>query len=265
MAVAATKTSLQVGPGSIRRSEILQRLYRTGHVSVSALSTDFNVSEMTIRRDLRQLSGEGSASLVHGGARLPHDRNTPAAFSVRAVEHASAKRRIGAAVVDLLPLDGTVGIDAGTTALEAAIQLPPDFRGSIVSHSVPVLATLLGRPDVRVIGLGGDLLHQNQAMVGSDAVASIRNLRLQTFVVGASAIDARGVYVHTSLELAVKQALIEASDEVILVCDASKQEASGAVRVCALDVFDIVVVDQPLKPALSAALERAGARIHIAP
>ncbi|WP_022885827.1 DeoR family transcriptional regulator [Glaciibacter superstes] len=264
MAVAATKTSLHVGPGSIRRSEILQRLYRTGHVSVSALSADFKVSEMTIRRDLRQLTSEGAASLVHGGARLPQDRHTPAAFSVRAVEQASAKRRIGAAVVGLLPLDGTVGIDAGTTALEAAIQLPEDFRGTIVSHSVPVLATLLGRPDIPVIGLGGDLLHQNQAMVGSEAVSSIRNLRIQTFVVGASSIDSRGVYVHTSLELAVKQALIEAADEVILVCDASKQETSGAVRVCSLDVFDAVVVDQALAPELSAAIRQAGAQILIA-
>lgn len=264
VAVTATKTSLQGGGGSIRRSDILQRLYRTGHVSVSALSAELGVSEMTIRRDLRQLSSEGSASLVHGGARLPADRGTPAAFSARVAERASAKRRIGAAAVGLLPLNGTIGIDAGTTALEVAIQLPADFQGSIVSHSVPVLAALLGRPDIAVIGLGGDLLHQNQAMVGSEAVAAIRNLRLQTLVLGASSIDARGIYVHTALELAVKQALLEAAEEVVLVSDVSKQESRGAVRVCSLDVFDAVVVDQPLLPELSAAVESAGARIYIA-
>lgn len=258
------RTPMRHGGAERRRRLILERLHHAGHVSVSALSAEIQVSEMTIRRDLRQLSEEGMATLVHGGASLPAGRHRPAAFDARYSDHAAAKHRIAGAVAALLPDDGAVGIDAGTSALACAAAVGPTFTGCIVSHSVPVLAAMLGHANVQVIGLGGDLLHDNQAMVGAAALTSLRQLRLDVLVVGASAIDPRGIYVHTTLELSVKQALIEAADRVVLACDSSKEQARGAVRVCALDALDTVVTEAPLGTELTAALAAAGSEFVLA-
>jgi len=246
-----------------RRAAIVDALRRSGHVSVSQLSGRLGVSEMTVRRDLRRLAETGEVLLVHGGASLPPGSRANPAFSARSRENAEAKRRVGAAAAALVRPADTVGIDAGTTALEVANALPDDFAGCVVTHSVPVLATMLGRPAVRVIGIGGELFHDNQAMIGPSATQFIAGLRLRLLFLGVTALDERGVYVRSELELAVKKALIDAADEVVLVCDSSKQDSSGTVRVCGLERLDTIVVDAPLRGAVAMAARRNGTRIIV--
>ena len=53
---------------SQRKNAILAALKRDGQVLAKQLSESFEVSEDTIRRDLRELAGEGLLQRVHGGA-----------------------------------------------------------------------------------------------------------------------------------------------------------------------------------------------------
>jgi DeoR/GlpR family transcriptional regulator of sugar metabolism len=247
-----------------RRDAILERLRASGHVSVSEVSQALGVSEMTVRRDLRRLVETGDASLVHGGASLPAGSHGRPVFGVRALVNAEAKRRIGAAAAAMVAADDTVGIDAGTTALEVAHALPEDFSGCVVTHSAPALAVMLARKAARVIAIGGELSHDNQAMIGPSAAHFVRNLRLRLLVLGVASIDARGVYVRSELELSVKQALLDVAEDVVLVCDASKEGGPGTVRVCDLDRIDTVVTDAPMSEELTRRLHAAGTRIVVA-
>lgn len=247
-----------------RRDQIMDALRQSGHVSVAALSEQLAVSEMTVRRDLRQLAKGGDVVVVHGGASMPPGWTANPAFTARASVHAEVKHRIGAAAAQLVPTDSTVGIDAGTTTLHVALALPDNFAGAVVTHSVPVLAAMLARPCARVLAIGGELFHDNQALIGPSAASSIADLRLRTLMLGVTALDARGVYVRSELELAVKRALIDASDEVVLVSDVSKQEASGTVRVCGLDRIDTIVTDGSLRSDIAEQTRRNGSRVVVA-
>ncbi|MGV7247087.1 DeoR family transcriptional regulator, partial [Caballeronia sp. M23-90] len=53
---------------SQRKKAILDALARDGQVLAKQLSETFDVSEDTVRRDLRELAGEGLLQRVHGGA-----------------------------------------------------------------------------------------------------------------------------------------------------------------------------------------------------
>lgn len=256
--VGVTPESLRHGGAERRRILILERLYRVGHVSVRGLSDEFAVSDMTVRRDLRQLADEGELELVHGGARLVSGRQAPVDFMSRRQSNAKAKQRIADAARRLVPADAVLGVDAGTTTHACVLELAPEFTGCIVSHSVPVLASMLEWPGSRVIGVGGDLLHENQSMVGPTSVAALRQLRIDCLLLGASAVDEGGVYVHGSVELATKLALIEASERVILVVDSAKARASGAVRVCGFGEISTIVTDAPWAPDLTSAIEEQG-------
>lgn len=248
-----------------RRDAILQRLRNHGHVSVSALGAALGVSEMTVRRDLRRLAETGDVTLVHGGASLPVGTRGHPVFTSRAQVNAEAKRRIGAAAAALLGAHDTVGIDAGTTALEVARSLHEDFGGYVVTNSVPVLAGLLGRPHIRVIAIGGELSHDNQALIGPSAAQFVSGLRLTVLMLGVARVDSRGVYVRSELELSVKRALLDVAETVTLVCDASKEGAPGAVRVCDLERIDTFVMDTAPSAELSRRLRAHGTRIVIAP
>ncbi len=51
-----------------RRKKILEDLHQIGKVISADLSVKFNVSDDTIRRDLKELSEAGLLRKVHGGA-----------------------------------------------------------------------------------------------------------------------------------------------------------------------------------------------------
>lgn len=249
---------LRHGGAERRRILILERLYRTGHVSVTGLSEFFSVADMTIRRDLRKLADEGELELVHGGARLVAGRVAPASFAGRREDNARAKQKVAEAAARVVPMGGVLGVDAGTTAHACLLEIVEDFTGCVVSHSLPVLASMLDWPESRAIGVGGDLLHENRAMVGPGAVEALSNLRIDVLLLGASSVDESGVYAHGSVELATKLALIRAAERVVLVVDSSKVRASGPVRVCDFGVISTIVTDQPWDAALSAEIESHG-------
>ncbi len=269
------------GAAADRRRRLVTLVHADGFASVVSLSELLGVSQMTVRRDLCRLASEGAVRLVHGGAATRpeaatavdrvgdagsaagNDAQTPP-FTARERTASRAKQRIGRTAATLIARDSTVGIDAGTTALEVVRHLPVRFEGVIVSHSVPVLAELLSRPSVRVIGIGGELLAESRALVGAQAAQQLRGLRLRLLVLGAGAVDVEGVYVRSQVELAAKRALLDVAEDVVLVADSRKLTTSAPVRVCGLDRIDTWVVDRPLPTALAEAARRNGSRVVIA-
>ncbi|AXK33509.1 DeoR/GlpR transcriptional regulator [Streptomyces armeniacus] len=246
-----------------RRDAILSRLQASGFLSISDLAADLQVSDMTVRRDLRLLERDGLVRVVRGGVSLPVGSQVPA-FSGRADAHHDAKVRIGARAAELVGSADAIAIDAGTTPCELAAALPQPFTGSVVTHSVPVLQQMLGRPPTRVVGLGGDLNPESRAFVGPMTVEGVARLRVRLFFLGAAAVDERGIYVSTDLERPTKQALMGIADEVVLMVDHSKVEASAPVLLCPLDAVGTVVTDRQPAAGLAAALAAAGVRVCVA-
>jgi len=226
-----------------RRRMILSAVTDSGFVSVTELTRRLGVSDMTVRRDLRKLAHQGKVRVVHGGVSAVAPSPHSAAFAGRVEEHARAKRAIGAAVVRSLPLQATIAVDAGTTTYAAVEALPDSFRGTVITHSIPVMQLLLKRGMGRVVGLGGELLPGSQAFVGPRTVEAVAGLRAQTLLLGAAAADDRGVYVSTDNERPTKLALMSIADRVVLVIDSSKFVASAPVHLCGWDDVDAVVTD----------------------
>lgn len=239
-----------------RRVLILEQLLHSGHVSVSPLSELFNVSEMTIRRDLHQLARAGELELVHGGAKIPEHQRNIVDFSARTLSNSAAKQSIAELAAGLLTEKSVIGIDAGTTAHSCAVALAEIYSGTIITNSIPVLSSLVDFPQVSVIGLGGDLLHRNKAMVGSRVTSALGQIRIETLLLGASAVTADGIYNHSSVELATKTALITAAAEVVLIADSTKANASGAVRVCGWEKISTVITDTPWPADLTQAISQ---------
>ena len=98
-----------------RRRSILQTLQREGKVYASELSRLLQVSEDTIRRDLRELDAAGQLQRVHGGA-LPRSP-APASFLERQRQKPGAKSAIAQAAVRLIRQDQIIILDGGFTLL----------------------------------------------------------------------------------------------------------------------------------------------------
>ena len=197
---AHDESGLRYDSAPQRRRTILSAVSDSGFVSVTELTQRLGVSDMTVRRDLRKLAHQGKVRIVHGGVSALTTSLHSAAFTGRAEEHAAGKRAIGEAVARSLSLRATVAVDAGTSTYAAVQALPDTFRGTVVTHSIPVMQLLLTRGIGGVVGLGGELLPASQAFVGPRTVEAVAGLRVQTLLLGAAAVDDRGVYVATDNE-----------------------------------------------------------------
>jgi DeoR/GlpR family transcriptional regulator of sugar metabolism len=243
-----------------RRQEIL-RAVRGGQAHVSALAVSFGVSEMTVRRDLRVLAGDGKLERVRGGA---VDTGLEEPFALIEVERFDIKDRIGTAAAAMVEDGMTVMIDIGTSTLQMARHLH-GRKVTVITTNLAVLEELLPDPEIELVLPGGTVRRNYRSLVGVVAEDSLRQLKADVAVLGTSAVDTElGVWDTTMVEVPIKRLMIAAADCVVLLADAAKFAMSGVVRVCGPEAIDHVVTDAPLPAACRSAVDAAGIEVTIA-
>jgi len=119
-----------------RERKILQEIRAKKIVRVSELSRIFGVVENTLRRDLDSLQERGLIRRVHGGAISAETRGTDDfPFRDKVIKFKAEKERIGLYVSRLIEEDETIALDAGTTTLEVAKQIPNTSDLTVVTNS----------------------------------------------------------------------------------------------------------------------------------
>ncbi len=246
-----------------RLDAVFARIAEAGFISIADLARSIGVSPMTVRRDVARLVQEGQVVQMHGGVRIvePPPEN---AFQQRRNTNWHAKDAIAYAAAALVDPHDSVAIDAGSTALHLLDRLPAGFVGSIVSHSVPVMAAAMEQERFRLVMLGGDLLRDSSALVGPLSVEAASRVRVRTFFLGAAAVDERGVYVRADIERPTKRALMAAADRVVLLADHTKFSSSAPVLLCGLDELNALVTDRPVPVNIAAALAAVGVALYVA-
>lgn len=235
-----------------RAEAIVAELQRSGFASITALSQSLAVSDMTIRRDVRRLADAGELRMVHGGVSLPHGLLRTATYAGRAEDEADSKRAIAEAGASLLDSAGSVVIDSGTTCFAVSTVLPRNYRGTVITHSVPVLQQMLMFPKATVLCLGGELLAESQALIGPRATAAAQEIASDILLLGANSVDTGGVYLMGDRERLVKRAFIDGAAKVVLLVDNSKLTRSAPVRLAGLEEIDVLVTTGPVPEDLRA-------------
>src|SRR5262245_37062407 len=176
-----------------RLDAIRSHLYAHGLSSIQSIADSVGASLATIRRDLRVLEREGAIDRVHGGARIAEGSSVEVAFQERAKRNLAAKRAIAEAAYQLLPVHGTVFLDAGTTVLQLArlIRINP-LPLRIFTNGLAVAQEFMNVPDLEVAVLGGQLRSENASLVGPQAEAMLESLWFDQLFLGASAIGPDG-------------------------------------------------------------------------
>lgn len=226
-----------------RRRHIVERLRRDGKIVASDLSAEMDVSEDTIRRDLRELAGAGLLQRVHGGA-LPRTPSNPS-YMVRTGESPRAKDAIAQAAARLVQPGQVILIDAGTTTLQVAHHLPADLRATVVTNSPPVAIALAAHEMVDVIVAGGHLYKESLANIGAATIEALGRVRTDICFLGVAGVhpDA-GISVLVYEEAYVKRAMIEGAGEVVALASAEKLGTAAPYMVGPLDLLTQIVTER---------------------
>lgn len=230
-----------------RRERLLQFIAQHGYCTIIELSQAFEVSEMTIRRDVLRLAEQGKVRSFRGGVgSLTKGDIEGSDYRLRDMTMADAKRSIAVRALDLVTPGSVIAVDAGTTGHQLAELLPADHGLTVVTHSFPVVSSLVGNAGVEVMCLGGVLHQESLSFDGPATLAAIANLRVETFFLAASGLGERGTFCGNGFDAITKRALIEVADRVVLLADSSKFLSSAMVKICGWDVVDQIIVDAGL-------------------
>lgn len=169
--------------GVANRLDLTLRLVQgSDRVSVSELSQRLGVSEMTVRRDLDALEGQGLVRRVHGGAVATRSRAEDAGFSAREPWQAATKDRLGAAAAALVEPGSRVLLDAGTTTVHVAEHLTARAPLTVAVLSLQAAVCLADRPGIELLVVGGRSRPGERSFVGPLALRTLESLAFDCFV-----------------------------------------------------------------------------------
>lgn len=243
-----------------RQTFILHQVNLHNKVLSSSLSSDMNVSEDTIRRDLQELSDERKLIKVHGGAlSLSFQNILPAGEEIYSV---NSKRLIAQKTISLIQDGMFVLTSGGTTILELAKVLPHGLKATFVSASVPAVFEFMKHPGLDVIMIGDKVSKSSRISVGSDAVNQIRKFRADLCIIGINAIDAKAGITDNDLEVVqIKKAMIESAKTVICVSIKEKLNTIQPIQICGPTGIDILVTEEDPGDVIFKPYVEAGIRV----
>ncbi|ONI74670.1 D-beta-D-heptose 1-phosphate adenosyltransferase [Actinosynnema sp. ALI-1.44] len=245
-----------------RQQVILERARAKGRVDVAALAEEFDVTTETIRRDLTVLERHGVLRRVHGGA-IPVERlGFEPALSVRETVMTDEKARIAKAALAELPEAGTILLDAGTTTARMADALPVDRELTVVTHSVNIALSLITRPNVTVMLVGGRLRSRTLASVDAWALQALRDTFVEVVFLATNGISVdRGLTTPDPAEAMVKKAAIASGRRCVLLADHTKVGNDHFSRFADLGDIDTFITDTGVDDEVAKELAAAGPRV----
>lgn len=231
-----------------RHGRILAMLRQNGSVSVTQLSEQFRVSEVTIRKDLSVLEQQKKLYRTHGSAILISPYIGDRHVSEKEKKSVSEKRAIAIAAAQLITQDDSILIASGTTMAFLAHEIKPVGNLTVITSSAPVTQTLSQDEHIDVVQLGGIVRSSSVSVVGPFAEQMLHSFNCSKLFLGVDGIDMEvGLTTTNMLEASLNGAMIAAAQKVVVLADSSKFGRRGFSKICDLESVDRIITDSGIQ------------------
>lgn len=242
-----------------RLDELLRFIETSKHVTVAGICEQYQVSEATARRDLKELHDQGRIQRVHGGAMSLRKSPTESPVFQRLSSQADFKARIGKATADLINAGETIFLGSGTTVLEVARNLKQKNDLTVITNSILVLNELLNYDNISIIGLGGMVRRSELSMIGHLTEDALSALNADKIIMGIHGIDlVQGLTNHYLPETMTDRKILQFGKQVILVVDHTKCGRISTAHVAPISVINTLVTDSEAPAAFIQSLREIG-------
>jgi len=228
-----------------RQQEILSILSSHSFASVVYLSGHFNVSEMTIRRDLCILEEKNAARRVHGGVVSVSDFGREPVFDQRAASLVEEKQIIAGLAAELVADNSVIALDTGSSALALVQKLTSKKNLTIITSNIHIIRVCLNHPNLKVIVPGGVLRPYEGSLVGPTTVESLSSCYVDQFFMGVGGIHLEaGVTEYSMDDIVVKRVMAGNARQIIVLADSSKFGKVTFGSICPLEKLNIIVTNR---------------------
>ena len=242
-----------------RREHIVEIINREGNVTFAQLKAEFpNVSEMTLRTDLKTLDQQRQIIRVHGGAKsVGFAVGTDDLLARRVGRRSAEKTQIATKAAGIIHPGHTIFIDSGstTTALASALE---DMELLVFTNSITVAAELAELQKVMTYLVGGRLNRFSMSTIGGHTIDAVRELTFDQVFLGVTGYRrGEGFSCGSDDEAVFKSTLIRRSHKSIVLMDSSKEDRSSTFPICGLKDVDTLISDDGISGEFALACEDA--------
>ena len=232
-----------------RHAYIMRQINLHNKVMSSDLSTQLDVSEDTIRRDLNELSDSGKLLKVHGGA-LSKSFHFP--FHKNEVYAQDAKKTVAIKAIELIKEGMVILTGGGTTMIELAKLIPDDLEATFFTISPLVALELAEHTKLTVILIGGQLSKNAQINIGASVINNLSEIKVDMCFLGANGIDIKEGITDSDWEVVqFKKAMIKCSKKLGVLSIVEKLNSNQKMRVAPLRDINYLITDlDPNHPSL---------------
>jgi len=210
-----------------RHSELRAILTEEGTVAVTPLAKRWQVSEMTIRRDLQMLQSAGAVTRVHGGAVA----SSTLRFGSRLGQHRREKSAAAQKLLPLIPKSGSLYLDGSTTIFHLVEKLKKHSGLQVATNNLDTFMRLGQCPGVEAVLIGGALNRGTDNFVGPQARRCLDGLAFDAAFFSAYALHpALGACEPAVEDAEIKQLVCARSARIHMAVDHFKlgQQAAGS-------------------------------------
>lgn len=227
-----------------RHEYILEKLSKQNKILVSDLMLGLDVSDETIRRDLKDLEAEGLLRRIHGGAvSVSPIRDEP--ITDRVLKSAREKKVIASLAVTLITDHTSIFLDTGSTTEALAHQLDRFTDLKLYTNSLNVALAAKRHPGVTVFVTPGQLRKIELDLVGYDTIQFIQNYLFDSAFMGAAGVDEnRGFMDFEEDEARIRQTLLKSARNKIMLADSSKFGKTANICTARFNEINRLVTDR---------------------
>lgn len=246
-----------------RRNLIVDYINEKGTITFAQLEKRFpDVSQMTLRTDLKFLDDAKKIVRIYGGAKsVEVVLGTDDDIGRRSVRNVEEKESIAHKILPLIKPNITIYLDSGSTATALA-KIWPDQPDFIFTSSLDCVMELSRLQHPTVFLLGGEVNKYSRSVCGSWAVDTVNTVNFDLALLGVTSYSSDvGFSCGILMESKLKQAVLKRSAEKILMMDSSKTDKKSTFHVCSLKEGDVVVSDQNISEEFQIECKKAGVQL----
>lgn len=226
-----------------RQEQILNMLNASGQITVNEIMDALSVSDMTVRRDLTDLSKRNLLIRTHGGAqRIVASEGYERSHVEKKSLHEDEKRKIASLTASYINDGETIFLGPGTT-LEKMAYCLMDKKIRVVTNSLPVFEILNQSTSVDLILAGGEYRSITGAFVGSVALCALENMRFSKAFISVNGIAQGSVFTYSEAEGEIQKKALNLAMDKYLLADSSKFNAFDFYEFYKVSDFDHIITD----------------------
>lgn len=247
-----------------RRQAIVDLLVERGSAGLDDLAARFDVSRMTIHRDLDDLEAAGLLRKVRGGATIEASSRFESDWRWRERQFAPEKRLIAAHAARMVEPGMSVVVDDSTTATALGPHLAALRPLTVVTNNLALLSALAQAPGIALIALGGTYSPKFNGFFGLMTDEALKGLRADVALMSTSAVRDLAAFHQDGEVVGAKRRMMRSATRSVLLADHGKFGRTALHFLAELDRFDAVVTGPGLGAAERRALRDGKVRIEVA-